>query len=196
MTTYAGRSEMYACGRLVALVAALVVVGVAACSGIMEETGALVAGDPDAGSTSPADADPAAPDADPSAPDAAGQVDPPCAELASSIGAGYHKPGDTCLPCHNGGNVSEMTLAGTLYVDSAGSAPLAGATIHLIDANGVEITLVTTDNGNFWARDPIAFPVRAYASLCPDIPQMTDPVAATGADCNGCHGGGSRIHVP
>jgi hypothetical protein len=168
----------------------------------MEETQPPLAGDQDAAAAAPdansqvPDADPSAPDADPSAPDAEPNDDPACYEPASSIGAGYHRPGETCLPCHRGGSASEMTLAGTLYVDATGSAPLAGATIHLIDANGDVVTFVTTDNGNFWASDPIAFPVRAYASLCPDIPGMANLVESSGADCNSCHGAGSRIHVP
>jgi len=89
-----------------------------------------------------------------------------------------------------------MTVAGTLYSDAAGTASLAGATIHFTDADGVSLTAVTADNGNFWLRDAVTFPVNAYASLCPDTANMPNAIEASGADCNGCHGAGSRIHLP
>ena len=113
-------------------------------------------------------------------------------------GDGHHNPGQPCMACHGTaqGSVAAFTVAGTVYGDLAGSAPVAQATIHLVDASGREVTVVSAINGNFWSTAPVTYPVRTWASRCPDAAPMLAEVAASGASCNTCHGGGNRIHLP
>lgn len=132
---------------------------------------------------------------DPDAPDAAPAA---CDELATPPN-GHHNEGQACLGCHTGaGGIPAFTVGGTLYSDAAGTAPVAGATIHLVDANQNDVTIVTADNGNFWTTQTLVFPVTTHASLCPDTARMFTPLDQTGGDCNssGCHAGTFRVHVP
>jgi hypothetical protein len=108
---------------------------------------------------------------------------------------GHHNDGLTCMSCHNvpRGPFQPFTIAGTLYADPFGQAPMSQATIHLIDANHNDIKLITAQNGNFFTDQPIAFPVRPRASKCPSIDQeMPDDVNASGGNCNGCHAVGTN----
>lgn len=115
---------------------------------------------------------------------------------------GNHNAGVSCIQsgCHTQPRKSvtaPMTIAGTLYGSVSGGTAIAQATIHVIDANGVDHKLSTATNGNFWTTDPIAFPVRVRASKCPNIDQsMNSAVDSTGGSCNSCHGAGFRIHLP
>jgi hypothetical protein len=129
-------------------------------------------------------------------PDASSPVacDPP----VTTADKGEHKPGEPCLQCHTGGNAPKFTVGGTLYNGIASSVPVVGATIHLVDANGADIPLVTALNGNFWTDKPIMFPVTVRASRCPDTKPMVSPVTQTGGDCNmaGCHTTNFRAYLP
>ena len=121
---------------------------------------------------------------------------PACDRPVATPPAGKHNPGKRCTVCHTGnGSAPRWTAAGTLYSDAAGTTAVAGATIHIIDAAGTELRLVTADNGNFWTSTPLAYPVRVRASRCPDGAEMPEPIAAWDG-CNGCHGTGKRIHLP
>lgn len=122
-----------------------------------------------------------------------------CDEPLQSGDDGHHNPGQPCLTCHRaGGTGTAFTVGGTLYTDLAGTAPLPDGTIHLIDAEGTELTLPVAANGNFWTSEPMAFPVHTFASLCPDTRAMITPVDTTGGDCNmgGCHVAGFRVALP
>jgi len=131
---------------------------------------------------------------------------PPCdppATPSSGTGdcTGGGKPGDDCLMCHHqGAGATPFTFAGTLYTDELGSAPLAGATIHLQDEVGNQAMAITYSQGNFFSTDGyVMYPSKAFASLCPDVIGMVSPVdMSTGANCNtfGCHTAGFRIHTP
>lgn len=135
------------------------------------------------------------------APDAS-LADPNCAPLGSANGNGKHNDGRNCVStnCHDGqGKPPGWTLAGTLYEDKEGSAPVAGGTMIFSDANGKEIRLVTARNGNFYTLEPLVFPLRAKASICPNTVGMPDEITESMAGCNatGCHSeAGSRIFVP
>ena len=93
-----------------------------------------------------------------------------------------------------------MTIAGTLFTDAAGSGRVDGATIHVIDATGADITMRSRRNGTFWTDAPVVFPLDVRASSCPDNANKVVPVtqAEDGGNCNraGCHGPGSRVHLP
>lgn len=114
-------------------------------------------------------------------------------------GSGHHNPGTACMECHGPGGTGPLfTAAGTAYTDALGSAPAAGASIRVRDANGQELQLITATNGNFWTSQVIAFPALVASSTCPNVLPMGPPVATAGANCNqgGCHNGvGNRIPV-
>lgn len=124
-----------------------------------------------------------------------------CTPAAGTLPNGNHNAGLTCIQagCHNGAGVPpKWTIAGTVYTTLAGGAPVAGATVHVIDADGDELQLVTASNGNFYTAAPVTFPVTTRASKCPDSRPMVATVAETGASCNiaGCHDADLRITLP
>lgn len=124
---------------------------------------------------------------------------PPCDQPQATMSDGYHHPGEDCLMCHyQGGEGPPFTFGGTLFADSGGTTPLAGATFHLIDAMGTDVIVVSQLNGNFWSTDLVTFPVVAFGSLCPDVKPMIAPLGETDGSCNraGCHTSGFRLHVP
>ena len=124
---------------------------------------------------------------------------PPCDQPQTAMGDGHHNPGDDCLMCHHqGGMAPPYTFAGTLFGSSGGAQPIAGATIHLIDAMGTDVVVVSAANGNFWSTDLVVPPVLAFASSCPTVVPMIAPINTTDGSCNtsGCHTSGFRVHLP
>lgn len=127
------------------------------------------------------------------------QIEPPPCDPPAAPGDGHHHPGEDCLMCHyQGGDAPPFTFGGTLYDASGGAAAFAGATLHLIDAAGTDVVVVSALNGNFWSTDLVTFPVVAFASSCPNVVPMLGPLGETDGSCNkgGCHTSGFRIHVP
>ncbi|MCA9678317.1 MAG: hypothetical protein H6708_09450 [Kofleriaceae bacterium] len=109
---------------------------------------------------------------------------------------GHHNPGQVCLGCHDGNTAGAplFTLAGTLYDSAAGTNPVAAATIIVTDANGTELKLPTSNNGNFFTSTALTLPITVAASKCPDTRMMSGNPAVT--DCNSCHAGGlGRINL-
>ena len=183
-----------------ALVSLLLVLGSASCVGSIETGGTPLSG-VDGGATTPdsgarRDGATATPDADP--PDAG----PTCDDRFVTGSNGVHKQGQACLTgCHTATtNGPALSVAGTLYTDPAGTAPIEGAAIHIRDADGNDLPLRTAANGNFWTDQPVRFPITAYATSCPDLTAKVNAVdqAQNGGNCNraGCHAGGSRVHLP
>ena len=121
-----------------------------------------------------------------------------CEPAINTSNSGRHKAGENCRRCHDGsGKPPFFSIAGTLYDGINSSTPVVGATIHIIDARGRELKLTTYQNGNFYSRDSnIVFPVTTFASRCPDVQDMSDPVSQSGGGCNSCHTSGDRIHLP
>lgn len=119
-----------------------------------------------------------------------------CAPPAATVPSGVHNPGAACATCHDGSLAPLWTVSGTLYTDLAGSAPVPGATIHVTDATGQALDLVTADNGNFWTTQAVTPPLTVAASRCPQTARMISP--ATTGNCNaaGCHDAGRRITLP
>ena len=155
-------------------------------------------GAPDAGSGSnPA---PGTPDAAPVAGPDAAVTGPQCRNAVQTADSGHHNPGTNCgvSGCHGGGGGGpRWTASGTLYKSAAGGTPLAGATVTVVDANGVTLDLVTAQNGNFYTGNTIALPATVYASQCPTLTQMVSSVS--NGSCNSCHVGGSAtgaVHLP
>jgi hypothetical protein len=130
------------------------------------------------------------PDAAP--PDASCREQVPVGDL--DPGAGHHFPGQGCTyGCHDGANGPDFHFGGTIYVNYAGQAPRPGVTIHVRDAAGREYEVVSQDNGNFWLPTnvgPLTFPLKTWASACPQIEPMELPTPDPG-NCNdtgvACH---------
>lgn len=115
-----------------------------------------------------------------------------CADPIEATDDGHHYEGMACLGCHiAGSSAPEFTLAGTLYADPDGTAPLDGLNVSLVDAAGSRVDVISALNGNFYSTDPINFPVTAFVSACPDVVPM--PILLTLGDCNSCHVAGDRI---
>ena len=125
------------------------------------------------------------------------QVTPPTCAEPTTGGDGHHRAGEDCLGCHRqGGDGTPFTIAGTLYTDTGGTAPAVGVPVHVLDAAGADIAMITASNGNFWAIDPIAAPAVAFAARCPDVIPMQAALTTDDASCNrgGCHTAGFRAH--
>lgn len=93
------------------------------------------------------------------------------------------EPGSNCLECHGGQGGEEQgptwTFAGTL-------PQFARQPLEIVDANGKAFTRPINQVGNFWTKEPVVFPLRVSAAG----QAMPDPVQASGASCNSCHGFG------
>lgn len=125
---------------------------------------------------------------------ATGDCDEP---VTSGLASGEHHAGDNCLDCHDGGGgAPRWTAAGTIYTALTGGTALPGATIHLTDAAGKEVILVSAQNGNFWTTDSLTFPLHARASSCPDDRLMGGAIADGGCNASGCHDGDMRVSLP
>ena len=91
------------------------------------------------------------------------QVTPPTCAEPTAGGDGHHRAGEDCLGCHRqGGDGTPFSVAGTLYADTGGTAPAAGVAIHVLDAAGADVAMITATNGNFWSTDPLVAPAVAY----------------------------------
>ncbi len=127
-----------------------------------------------------------------------GEITPPvCTDPVAPADDGHHRPGDDCMSCHRqGGDATPYALAGTLYADAGGAAPVAGATLHFMDTAGLDAIVITAANGNFWSVDPITFPLVAFTARCPDVVPMVTALGEADLGCNraGCHTSGFRIH--
>ncbi|NVB79086.1 MAG: hypothetical protein HOV81_11865, partial [Kofleriaceae bacterium] len=122
-----------------------------------------------------------------------------CEPLDVESPSGHHNEGRSCIEggCHDGGTpqAPQWTAAGTLFRDRAGSSPLAGGTIELVDAQGVTVTLVSAQNGNFWTAQPLVFPLTSKASGCSESRTMPTPTPLGSCNGAGCHAT-KRIHLP
>lgn len=112
-----------------------------------------------------------------------------CEVAVAPAGDGYHNPGQGCLAagCHRNGGGPTFTVAGTLYTDRGGNAPVGGATIVVVDGDGVRAELITATNGNFYTSLPLAPPLLVRASQCPSDIAMVS--LSQSGDCNSasCH---------
>lgn len=155
---------------------------------------------PDAGAVAAIDAAPAAPpDAAPAPPpDAAPPPPPPadCDAEVTSVTSGRHNAGKDCHGCHDGsGSAPHWYVAGTLYDSVSGTTAISGATVHVTDAAGKQLTLVTSANGNFYTGTAVSYPLEVSISRCPDNAAMSATVPSPGS-CNACHDSTFRIHLP
>jgi hypothetical protein len=117
-----------------------------------------------------------------------------CIAIATPLTNGHHNAGAACAGCHDGTTATLWTASGTLYDTVAGANAIAGATIVLTDANGQQVSIVTSSNGNFYTQSALALPVSARASGCPNDVAMVSK--ASSGDCNSCHNSSLRVHLP
>ncbi len=96
-------------------------------------------------------------------------------------------PGEDCLTCHQGGEASRWSVAGTVYpgLDSPSFDGLHGATVTVTDATGRTISLLTNLAGNFYLADPLTFPLST--SVAAGGQTRTMGVAVAYGGCNSCH---------
>ena len=86
-------------------------------------------------------------------------------------------------------------MSGTLYNAVSGTTAVAGATIHVTDAKGQKLSLVSALNGNFYTSTPVTYPLTVSASDCPYDAAMSGSVQSP-ASCNSCHTSTFRVHLP
>ena len=124
------------------------------------------------------------------------QVTPPTCAEPTTNNDDHHRAGEDCLGCHRqGGDGTPFSVAGTLYADTDGTAPAAGVAIHVLDAAGADVAMITATNGNFWSTDPLVAPAVAFTARCPDVVPMQTALATDDVSCNrgGCHTAGFRV---
>ena len=135
--------------------------------------------------------------------------DAPCAtavpEENLQAGGGHHYAGQGCTyGCHQPGTGmgKDMHFGGTIYVNYAGQAPRTGVIIHVEDAQGRRYQVTSQLDGNFFLlaeQGPLEFPLKTWASACPDVDEMELAVPPPG-NCNdtqlACHPNNMRIRLP
>ncbi len=97
--------------------------------------------------------------------------------------------------CHNaGGQGGEFQVGGTVYrgaIAPADNLGIGGIVVRVIDSQGNNVKMVSTDNGAFWyekggSNINLVPPYTTYVTACDEVMEMESP--ATG-DCGrgGCH---------
>ncbi|HEU0031457.1 MAG TPA: hypothetical protein VFQ53_12550 [Kofleriaceae bacterium] len=98
------------------------------------------------------------------------------------------KPGAACLGCHSGGE-EPFSLGGTVYPTAHEpndcNGAMGGATVQIVDANGLTQNLAVNSAGNFYSALPVTFPIRAKVIANGGERAMVG--AVTSGDCNSCH---------
>ena len=114
-----------------------------------------------------------------------------CSERDPAPWDGKHRPGASCTEgCHDGRLLAgpPLTLGGTVYTRPTGGVPVAGATLVVTDARGRELRLTSGQNGNFYTREQLEFPLRVVAPVA-----ASAGAARTSCNSGGCHDAGRRI---
>jgi hypothetical protein len=116
---------------------------------------------------------------------------------------GGNPAGVNCMDCHGaaGGANAKWGIAGTVYDTAAGTTPLKGVEVRVVDAAGKELALVYSDNkGNFWA-DTIVGGVPGGSKVgvrnATVTKLMSTALTTQDASCQkaGCHVAGSQGRV-
>jgi len=112
--------------------------------------------------------------------------------------------GQNCVDCHRAGGSAAGAIwgiAGTVYTSAAGTTPLRGAEVRVVDAAGKELALVYSDvDGNFWS-DTIVGGVPGGAKVgarnATVTKLMSTALTTQDAGCQkaGCHVAGSQGRV-
>ena len=112
--------------------------------------------------------------------------------------------GHNCVDCHKqGGSAAGAVwgIAGTVYTSGAGTTPIKGAEVRVVDAAGKELALVYSDaDGNFWS-DTIVGGIpggaKAGARNATVTKLMSTALTTQDSGCQkaGCHVAGSQGRV-
>jgi hypothetical protein len=100
-----------------------------------------------------------------------------------------HRPGQPCLVCHDSGEASMFTVAGTVYARAATPAPLNGVTVQLIDSLGHQFNATSNCAGNFFVRPSefvVSYPLWVTMAVGTESIDMESPVYRDGS-CASCH---------
>jgi len=130
-----------------------------------------------------------------SAADSVAETDP-CSTtgLAWGQGGGDMLPGTDCLECHvAGGDAPHLPLivGGTVFTGADCPEGIAEATVILVDADGQQVELATSDLGNFWTSEELVFPLAVSVDVGGVVTPMESPV--TSGACALCHAEGSDL---
>ena len=90
------------------------------------------------------------------------------------------RPFEDCIGCHAAsGNAKAWSVAGTWA---------KGATISVTDASGRTLELRGNDAGNFYTREPLAFPYTVRVNGTPMKDSTSGAIIqVTYGGCNACH---------
>ncbi|MEZ4239818.1 MAG: c-type cytochrome domain-containing protein [Myxococcota bacterium] len=123
-----------------------------------------------------------------------------CAPGTCGGEGGLMLPGADCRACHSPGHgeAPNFTVAGTAFADLAGTEPLVGATVHVVDADGVGRDLVTNAVGNFYTQQPVTMPFTATITAGGTTLSMSQ--SPSDGSCNSCHqcdgAAGGKLYGP
>lgn len=102
-------------------------------------------------------------------------------------------PGGACIQCHSSGEGPRYTIAGTVFHGAREQTDCNGAngateslSVVVTDANGKKLTLPVNDVGNFFTKDPVAFPFQAKVVSSSGKENVMTAAQSVG-DCNTCH---------
>jgi len=116
---------------------------------------------------------------------------PRSAELAPDEVTGpAMRPGSNCLRCHAKDGLAAkkpFSFGGTIFpsADSDVCEGVSGVTIHVTDAQGREISVISNEAGNFWSAAPLTPPFSIRASRAGREVRM--PIEAPTGGCALCH---------
>jgi hypothetical protein len=101
-----------------------------------------------------------------------------------------HRPGQPCVACHSNGEAEvDFSLAGTVFQRPTDDAPLAGATIRVIDSSGLQTSTVSNCVGNFFFKSSDfapRWPVWVKLELGETTVEMSSAISREGS-CAACH---------
>ena len=102
-----------------------------------------------------------------------------------------HRPGQPCLLCHDGklSNAKEFSVGGTVFRRPDDRAPVEGALVHLVGANGSTYDVTTNSVGNFYVRPSEwvpAYPMHVSLEADGIVVKMRTRIGRDGS-CAGCH---------
>lgn len=102
--------------------------------------------------------------------------------------------GVNCMDCHSaaGAASAKFAFAGTVYNSAAGTAPIKGAEVRLVDAKGKELALIYSDaQGNFWS-DIASVPGGSHVGAR-NATIKKEMVTALGTTDTGCQKAGCHV---
>lgn len=100
------------------------------------------------------------------------------------------RPGRNCLRCHspNGAAARKpFSVGGTVFdtKDASVCGGVAGVTVHVVDAKGKQLRLVSNEVGNFYSAEPLEPPLTIAAERNGE--RLAMPVTAPTGGCALCH---------